>query len=148
MEKLHASKTLLKMAVGRMHIPHPTPLDSPLVMSYRNHQKNQAYLSHLASLVLFLFTKRQSQTGKGGRVWHYGLAPKYAPEGRVWTMEGPRLFHRTDWKTKKGLCLLRCHVFPENFAIVKSKIKVRTSSDVLFSTESIGEERKKGHYRS
>ena len=55
----------LKMAGGRMHIPHPTPLDSPLTISYRNHQKNLAYFSHLAPLVLFLFTKRQSQKGGG-----------------------------------------------------------------------------------
>ena len=49
-----------------MHIPHPTPLDSPLAISYRNHQKNLAYFSHWAPLVLFLFTKRQSQRGGGG----------------------------------------------------------------------------------
>ena len=59
------------MAGGRMHIPHPTPLDSPLAISYRNHQKNLAYFSHLAPLVLFLFTKRQSQRGGG----HGTMAP-------------------------------------------------------------------------
>ena len=59
MEKLYTSKTFLKMTDGRMHTPHPTPLD----MSYRNHQKSPAYFSHLAPLVLFLFTKRQSQQG-------------------------------------------------------------------------------------
>ena len=47
MEKFYTSKTFLKMADGRMHIPHPTPLDSPLAISYRNHQKNLAYFSHL-----------------------------------------------------------------------------------------------------
>ena len=46
-----------------MHTPHSTPLDSPLTVSYKNHQKNLAYFSHLAPLVLFLFTKRQSQKG-------------------------------------------------------------------------------------
>ena len=35
----------------------------PLAISYTNHQKNLAYFSHLAPLVLFLFTKRRSQKG-------------------------------------------------------------------------------------
>ena len=52
-----------------MHIPHLTPQDSPLAISYTNHQKNLAYFSHLAPFVLFLFVKRQSQ--KGGP-WHNG----------------------------------------------------------------------------
>ena len=47
----YKSKTFLKMADGKMHIPHPTPLDPPLAISYRNHQKIQAYFSHLAPLV-------------------------------------------------------------------------------------------------
>ena len=81
MEKLYASKTFLKMAVGKMHISHLTPLDSPLTISYRNHQKNLAYFSHLAPLVSFLFTKRQSQ--KGGGAWHNGPLPKYSPEGQI-----------------------------------------------------------------
>ena len=51
------------MAGGRMHIPYPTLLDSPLAISYRNNQKNLAYFSHLAPLVLFFFTERQSQKG-------------------------------------------------------------------------------------
>ena len=93
-----------------MHIPHPTPLDSPLAISYRNHQKNLAYFSHLAPLVLFLFTKRQSQ--RGGGAWHNGPALKHAFEGRIKTMRGSRLFDHTDWKNKK---------------------KVFTSSDFLFS---------------
>ena len=66
-----------------MHIPHPTPLDSLLAISYRNRQKNLADFSHLltwAPLVLFFFTKKQSQ--KGG-AWHNGSDPKYAPEGRI-----------------------------------------------------------------
>ena len=58
-----------------MHIPYPSPLESPLAVSYRNHQKNLAYFSHLAPLVLFFFTKRQSQKGGGG-AWHNGPAPK------------------------------------------------------------------------
>ena len=39
MEKLYASKTFLKVAGGRMYTTHPTPLDSLLAISYRNHQK-------------------------------------------------------------------------------------------------------------
>ena len=58
-------------------------------------------------------------------------------------MRGPRLFDHTDWKSKKNLHVLRCPVFTEYIGIVKSKKKVHTSSDVLFSTESIGEEKKK-----
>ena len=57
-------------------------------------------------------------------------------------MGGPRLFDHTDWKSKKGLHVLRCPVFTENIA----KKKVYTYSHVLFSRESIGEtgEEKKG----
>ena len=68
------------MAGGKMHIPYPTPLDSPLAISYRNLQQNLAYFNHLARLVLFFFTKRQSLEGGA---WHNGLAPKYAPVVRI-----------------------------------------------------------------
>ena len=44
---------------------------------------------------------------------------------------------------QKSLHVLRCPVFTKSFGIVNSKIKVYTSSDALFSTESIGEEEKK-----
>ena len=50
MEKLYISKTFSKMAGGRMHTPHPTPLNPPLAISYKNHQKTLAYFSHLAPL--------------------------------------------------------------------------------------------------
>ena len=63
MEKLYASKTFLKMAGGKMHTSHPTPLDPPLALSYRNHQKSLAYFSHLTPLVLFLFTKSRVKSG-------------------------------------------------------------------------------------
>ena len=61
-------------------------------------------------------------------------------------MRGPRLFDHTDSKCKKGLLVLRCPIFTENIGIAKSKKKVSlySSSDVLFSAESIGEEKKKG----
>ena len=80
MEKLYASKTFLKMVGGRVHIPHPTLLDSPLTISYRNHQKSLAYFSHLASLLLlFLLNGRV----KKGGAWHNGPLPKYSPEGQI-----------------------------------------------------------------
>ena len=47
----YTSKTFLKMADEKMHIPHPTSLDPPLAISYRNHQKISAYFSHLEPLV-------------------------------------------------------------------------------------------------
>ena len=47
-------------------------------------------------------------------------------------------------RAKKGLHVLRYSVFTENIDLVKSKKKVYTSSDVLLSNESIGEEGKKG----
>ena len=59
MEKLYARKSLLKSS-GRMHILHP----SPLAISYRNYQESgRLYFSHLALLILFSFTKKQSQKG-------------------------------------------------------------------------------------
>ena len=66
MEKLYTSKAFLKMAGGKMHTPHPTPLDPSLAISYRNHQKSLAYFSHLAPLILFFFAKKQSQKGGHG----------------------------------------------------------------------------------
>ena len=66
------------MAGGRMHTPHPISLDPAMAINYGNHQKSLAYFSHLAPLVLFFFTKMQSQ--KGGP-W-YNAPPKYAPACR------------------------------------------------------------------
>ena len=63
MKKLHTSKTFLKIAGGRMHTPHPNPLDPPLAISCRNHQKSLAYFGNFAPIILFLFTKKQSQKG-------------------------------------------------------------------------------------
>ena len=59
------SKTLLKMAGGRMHTLHPTPLDPHQVISYKNHQLSLAYFNHLVPLALFFLTKKQSQRGHG-----------------------------------------------------------------------------------
>ena len=76
MKKLYTSKTCLKMAGGRMHTPHPTPLNPPLAMSYRNHQKSLAYFSYLAPLTLFFLLKERIKRG-------WGMAqcspPKFAP---------------------------------------------------------------------
>ena len=58
-------------------------------------------------------------------------------------MRGPTLFDHTDWKRKKDLLVFRCPVLTENIGMLKSKKKIYTSSDVLFSTESIGEEKKR-----
>ena len=41
------------------------PTSYPLAMTYRNHQKSLVYFSPLAPLILFLFTKGQSQKGGG-----------------------------------------------------------------------------------
>ena len=73
MDKLYASKAFLKMGGGRMYTPHPSPLDPPLAISYRNHQKSLAYFSHLAPSISFFFTERQRQ--KGG---HDTIPPKCA----------------------------------------------------------------------
>ena len=54
-------------------------------------------------------------------------------------MRGPKLFEHLDWKSKK----IRCPVFTENIGIVMKKKKVYMSSDVLFSTKSIVEEKKR-----
>ena len=73
MEKLYTSKTFSKMAGGRRLTPYPSPLNPPLAISYRNHQKSLAYFNHLAPLILFFFAKRQSQkerTGEGVEEWH------------------------------------------------------------------------------
>ena len=51
-----------------MHISRPIPLDLPLAIGYRNHQKSLTYFSHLALLVLFFLLK--GRVKKGG-AWHY-----------------------------------------------------------------------------
>ena len=56
------------MAVGKMYIPHPTSLDLLLAISYRNHQKGLAYISHLAPIVFCSFLLKGKV--KGGGAWH------------------------------------------------------------------------------
>ena len=53
-----------------MHTPHPTPMDPPLAISYRNHQKILAYFSHLAPLALFFSEKAESK----GEAWDNALS--------------------------------------------------------------------------
>ena len=60
MEKFYTSKTFSKMAGGRLHTPHSIPLDPPLAISYRDHQKSLVYFSHLALLALFFFTAQMA----------------------------------------------------------------------------------------
>ena len=54
MEKLYTSKTCLKMA-GRMHTPHPTPLDPPLAISYRDHLKEYGIFQSLGTIGFVIF---------------------------------------------------------------------------------------------
>ena len=55
MENLYLSKTLLKKAgeVNRSAPPISGPLDLPLAISHKSHQKSLAYFSHLAQFVFF-----------------------------------------------------------------------------------------------
>ena len=68
MEKLHASKTFLKMAGERMPTPHPTSLVPPLVIRYRNHQKNMTCFNHLNGTIRFVLFHEKAES-KGG-AWH------------------------------------------------------------------------------
>ena len=49
-----------------MHTSYPTPLYSPLAISYRNHQKSLPYFSPLAPLILFFLLKGRIKR-RGGR---------------------------------------------------------------------------------
>ena len=53
------------MAGRWMHTPHPTPMDPPLAISYRNHYASGMFQS-FGTITFFFFTERQSQ--KGGAV--------------------------------------------------------------------------------
>ena len=86
MEKSYrpTSKTFSKMAGGRMHSLYPSsyPLDPPLAIGYKNHQKSLTYFSHLIgiiSFVLFLLKGRVTRGGSGGG--HGTMRPpKYASD--------------------------------------------------------------------
>ena len=66
MKKLYTTKDFTKWLVGWWDDALHTPLHPPLAISYKYHQKNLAYFSHLAPLILFFFTKRRSQKGRTG----------------------------------------------------------------------------------
>ena len=72
MEKLYASKAkFLKMAGGRMHAPHPTPLYPPLAISYRTSKEPGIYQSlGTINFVLFLLKGRVKKGGGHGPIAH------------------------------------------------------------------------------
>ena len=92
-----------------------------MAVSHRDHQKNLAYFSHLAPIVLFLFTKRQSQKGGDDTM---------APLLNTLLRAGFRQLEALSYliipigRAKKGLHLLICPVFTENIDIIKSKKKI------------------------
>ena len=53
MKKLYTSKTFLKMAGGRMHNPHPTPLDPPLASMIMIGKESTIVFSAIDKLVAF-----------------------------------------------------------------------------------------------
>ena len=115
MEKLYTSKAFLKMAGGRMHTFHPTHLDPPLVISYRNHQKSLAYFSPLASLVLFFFIKKAES--KGGTMAQ--CPPKYVPAGTC---------HKKLWRMLQTYWARTCH---KNMRHMPQKGKTHASQHSL-----------------
>ena len=54
MEKLYASKTILKMAGGRMHTPHPTPGSIP-GHKLRKPSKESGIFQSLGTIIIVLF---------------------------------------------------------------------------------------------
>ena len=72
MKKIVYIKNIFENGWWEDAYPSFYPLDPSLAISNRHHQKNLAYFSHLAPLILFFFTKRQSQKG---RAWHYAPLP-------------------------------------------------------------------------
>ena len=78
MEKLLTSKTFLKMAGGRMHTPHPTPLDPPPGHKLQKPSKKSGIFQSLGTIIFVLFLlKSRVKRGGGG---HGTMAPpKYAP---------------------------------------------------------------------
>ena len=44
-----------------MHTLHPSLLDQPLAISYRNHQKSLAYFIHVEPLVILFYYKVESK---------------------------------------------------------------------------------------
>ena len=68
MEKLYTSKTLLKMAGGRMHTPHSTPLDPPLANGHKLQKpsKKPGVFQSLDTINFFIFLlKGRVKRGEG-----------------------------------------------------------------------------------
>ena len=65
MEKLYTSKIVLKMASGRMHTPHPTPLGSAPGHKLQKPSKESGMFQSLGtiSFVLFLLKGRVKKGG-------------------------------------------------------------------------------------
>ena len=66
----------------------------PLAISCKNHRRGLAHFSHLASLILLFFTKRQSQmgrTGGGGSTTSLLLIQKYAPDSTLLSVANTNL---------------------------------------------------------
>ena len=57
-------------------------------------------------------------------------------------MRGSRPFDHTDWKSKKRSSRPQMSCFYQKYWYSEEQKKVYTSSDVLFSSESVGEEKK------
>ena len=75
-----------------MHTPHPTPLDPPLAISYRNHQNSPVYFSHLAPLIVFFLLK--SGVKRGGRHETMPPSPNYAPAVKGKKSTRPQIFYK------------------------------------------------------
>ena len=63
-------KIFLNMAGERMHTFHPSALDPPLAISYRNHKNSliYRYFSHLGTLIFILFLLKGRVKREGA--WH------------------------------------------------------------------------------
>ena len=62
MEKLHTSKAFLKMAGGRMHIPHPTLLYGHKLQKL---SKESGIFQFLGTIILFFLKSRVKRGGHG-----------------------------------------------------------------------------------
>ena len=73
-EELYASENIFENGWWEDAYPsyYPTPLDSPLAISYRNHQKSLAYFSHLTPLEYCSYLLK-GRVKKGGG--HGTMAP-------------------------------------------------------------------------
>ena len=74
MEKLYTSKIFSKMAGGRMHTPHPTPLAT----SYKNHQESGISQSLVTINFVLFHQNAESKGGEGGHGTIPTLPPKHA----------------------------------------------------------------------